>query len=123
MSSSTTGPPDVAKRWGWILADGILGVIVGVLSSAVSLYYDLRVVVYMYMRPEPTGAEPPRFGFNAGLVVVACAAFTLAHLAKIEVAVLGDGRFASVHRDQSTSSSRRRGGRRRPRDGRESGAL
>jgi len=53
-------------------------VIVGVLSSAVSLYYYLRVVVYMYMKPEPTGAEPPRFGFNAGLVVVACAAFTLA---------------------------------------------
>ena len=53
-------------------------VIVGVLSSAVSLYYYLRVVVYMYMKPEPQGAETPRFGFNAGLVVVACAAFTLA---------------------------------------------
>jgi len=53
-------------------------VIVGVLSSAVSLYYYLRVVVYMYMKPEPQGGEEPRFGFNAGLVVVACAAFTLA---------------------------------------------
>lgn len=53
-------------------------VIVGVLSSAVSLYYYLRVVVYMYMKPEPQGAETPRFGFNAGIVVVACAAFTLA---------------------------------------------
>ena len=53
-------------------------VIVGVLSSAVSLYYYLRVVVYMYMKPEPQGAETPRFGFNAGLVVVACAVFTLA---------------------------------------------
>jgi len=52
-------------------------VIVGVLSSAVSLYYYLRVVVYMYMKPEPQGAETPRFGFNAGLVVVGCAAFTL----------------------------------------------
>jgi NADH-quinone oxidoreductase subunit N len=53
-------------------------VIVGVLSSAVSLYYYLRVVVYMYMKPEPQGAEAPRFGFNAGLVVIACAVFTLA---------------------------------------------
>lgn len=53
-------------------------VIVGVLSSAVSLYYYLRVVVYMFMKAEPQGAESPRFGFNAGLVVVACAAFTLA---------------------------------------------
>jgi hypothetical protein len=32
----------------------------------------------MYMKPEPQGAETPRFGFNAGLVVVACAVFTLA---------------------------------------------
>ena len=53
-------------------------VIIGVLSSAVSLYYYLRVVVYMYMKPEPQGTEAPRFGFNAGLVVVACAVFTLA---------------------------------------------
>lgn len=53
-------------------------VIVGVLSSAVSLYYYLRVVAYMYMKPEPQGAETPRFGFNAGLVVAACALFTLA---------------------------------------------
>ncbi|MBI3854300.1 MAG: NADH-quinone oxidoreductase subunit N [Planctomycetes bacterium] len=53
-------------------------VIVGVLSSAVSLYYYLRVVVYMYMKPEGEGAETPRLGFNAALVVYACAAFTLA---------------------------------------------
>ena len=31
--------------------------IVGVLSSAVSLYYYLRVVVYMFMKPEPQGLE------------------------------------------------------------------
>ena len=53
-------------------------VIVGVLSSAVSLYYYLRVVVYMYMKPEPEGSETPRLGFNSALVVFACAAFTLA---------------------------------------------
>lgn len=53
-------------------------VIVGVLSSAVSLYYYLRVVVYMYMKPEPQNSETPRFGFNAGLVIAACAVFTVA---------------------------------------------
>jgi NADH-quinone oxidoreductase subunit N len=53
-------------------------VIVGVLSSAVSLYYYLRVVVYMYMKPEGEGAEAPRLGFNSALVVFACALFTLA---------------------------------------------
>jgi NADH-quinone oxidoreductase subunit N len=52
-------------------------VIVGVLSSAVSLYYYLRVVVYMYMKPEAESAETPRLGFNSALVVFACAGFTL----------------------------------------------
>ena len=32
MTSSTLGSPDVAKRWGWILADGILGVVVGLFA-------------------------------------------------------------------------------------------
>jgi NADH-quinone oxidoreductase subunit N len=53
-------------------------VIVGVLSSAVSLYYYLRVVVHMYMKPEGQGAGERRLGFNAALVVFACAGFTLA---------------------------------------------
>jgi NADH-quinone oxidoreductase subunit N len=53
-------------------------VVIGVLSSAVSLYYYLRVVVYMYMKPEPEGSETPRLGFNSALVVFACAAFTIA---------------------------------------------
>src|SRR5436190_2113766 len=53
-------------------------VIVGVLSSAVSLYYYLRVVVFMYMKPEGQGAEAPRLGFNSALVVFACALFTVA---------------------------------------------
>lgn len=53
-------------------------VVVGVLSSAVSLYYYLRVVVYMYMKPEAQGAQAPRLGFNAGLVLIACVGFTLA---------------------------------------------
>jgi hypothetical protein len=32
----------------------------------------------MYMKPEPQGSEDPRFGFNAGLVIAACAVFTVA---------------------------------------------
>ena len=41
---------------------GLLGLaVVGVLASAAGVYYYLRVVVYMYMRPAPEGAtEPPR---------------------------------------------------------------
>ena len=34
MTSSTIGPPEIARRWGWILADGILGVIVGIFALA-----------------------------------------------------------------------------------------
>ena len=34
MTSSTIGSPEIAKRWGWILADGILGVIVGLFALA-----------------------------------------------------------------------------------------
>jgi uncharacterized membrane protein HdeD (DUF308 family) len=32
MTSSTIGSPEVAKRWGWILADGILAVVVGLFA-------------------------------------------------------------------------------------------
>jgi uncharacterized membrane protein HdeD (DUF308 family) len=32
MPSSTISPPEVARRWGWILADGILGIIVGLFA-------------------------------------------------------------------------------------------
>jgi NADH-quinone oxidoreductase subunit N len=52
-------------------------VIVGVLSSAVSVYYYLRVAVYMFMKPEPEVAAERRLGFNSALVVFACAGFTL----------------------------------------------
>jgi uncharacterized membrane protein HdeD (DUF308 family) len=34
MTSSTIGSPEIAKRWGWILADGILAVIVGLFALA-----------------------------------------------------------------------------------------
>ena len=57
---------------------GLLGLAVaGMLASAAGVYYYLRVVVYMYMRPAPEGAtEPARFwttelalGLSAVLVV------------------------------------------------------
>ncbi|MFN0061601.1 MAG: NADH-quinone oxidoreductase subunit N [Myxococcaceae bacterium] len=39
---------------------GLVGLaIIGVLSSVVGAYYYLRVVVYMYMRPSPTGVQVP----------------------------------------------------------------
>jgi uncharacterized membrane protein HdeD (DUF308 family) len=34
MTSSTVGQADIARRWGWILADGILAVIVGIFALA-----------------------------------------------------------------------------------------
>jgi NADH-quinone oxidoreductase subunit N len=58
---------------------GLLGLsLLGILASAAGVYYYLRVVVYMYMRPVPEGAqEPARFwttelalGTSAVLVVV-----------------------------------------------------
>jgi NADH-quinone oxidoreductase subunit N len=58
---------------------GLLGLsLLGILASAAGVYYYLRVVVYMYMRPVPEGAqEPARFwttelalGASAVLVVV-----------------------------------------------------
>ncbi len=52
-------------------------VVVGVLGSAVSVYYYLRVVVAMFMKPPPADAPEPRPAFNAALVVYAAAAFTL----------------------------------------------
>jgi NADH-quinone oxidoreductase subunit N len=32
--------------------------VIGVLNSAVSLYYYIRVVVYMWLKSEPAGSEP-----------------------------------------------------------------
>lgn len=43
MTSSTIGTQDVAKRWGWILADGIVGVIVGL----VALVFPYATVVVL----------------------------------------------------------------------------
>ena len=51
-------------------------VIVGVLSSAVSVYYYLRVVVFMYMHPEPEPTQEVPSP-NVGMVVMATAVVTL----------------------------------------------
>jgi NADH-quinone oxidoreductase subunit N len=51
---------------------GLIGLaIVGVLSSAAGVYYYLRVVVYMYMRPAPEGAHMParHWGTEVALVL------------------------------------------------------
>jgi NADH-quinone oxidoreductase subunit N len=59
---------------------GLVGLaIIGVLTSAVGVYYYLRVVVYMFMRPapeEPIAAEPS-WATNAALIVSTAAVLLL----------------------------------------------
>jgi NADH-quinone oxidoreductase subunit N len=48
--------------------------VIGVLNSAVSLYYYIRIVVYMMLKNEPAGSEPrqtPALGVALGVAVVA----------------------------------------------------
>jgi NADH-quinone oxidoreductase subunit N len=48
--------------------------LIGVLNSAISLYYYVRIVVFMYVRTERTGSEPvlrPSLGLALGAAVVA----------------------------------------------------
>src|SRR5262245_56813472 len=48
--------------------------VIGVLNSAISLYYYIRVVVFMYLKKETTGSEPtvsPTLAFTLALAVVA----------------------------------------------------
>ena len=43
--------------------------VIGVLNSAISLYYYVRIVVFMYLKKETTGSEPvdqPGAGVRAG---------------------------------------------------------
>ncbi|MBK7859160.1 MAG: NADH-quinone oxidoreductase subunit N [Archangiaceae bacterium] len=57
---------------------GLLGLsIVGMLASAAGVYYYLRVVVYMYMRPAPEGALVPERRWTTELALVATAAGTV----------------------------------------------
>jgi NADH-quinone oxidoreductase subunit N len=48
--------------------------VIGVLNSAVSLYYYIRVVVFMYLKKETMGSEPtigPSLAVALGVAVVA----------------------------------------------------
>jgi NADH-quinone oxidoreductase subunit N len=48
--------------------------VIGVLNSAVSLYYYIRIVVYMMLKNEPAGSEPrqsPAMALAMGVAVVA----------------------------------------------------
>jgi NADH-quinone oxidoreductase subunit N len=48
--------------------------VIGVLNSAVSLYYYVRVVVFMWLKNDPAGSEPktsPALAFTLGVTVVA----------------------------------------------------
>src|SRR4029453_9468133 len=47
---------------------------IGVLNSAISLYYYVRVVVFLYIKPGRAGAEPtvaPALGFAVAVAVAA----------------------------------------------------
>jgi NADH-quinone oxidoreductase subunit N len=48
--------------------------LIGVLNSAISLYYYIRVVVFMYLKKDTSGSEPvanPALGFALGFAIVA----------------------------------------------------
>ena len=71
--------PDPFYLFGAAVKNGYVGLaVLGVLNSAVSIYYYLRPVVYMYMLPAPAGIavpRPPRTAFSLALCV--CAAVVL----------------------------------------------
>jgi len=52
--------------------------VIGVLNSAISLYYYIRVVVYMWLRNEPAGSEPrlsPALAATIGVTLAATLLF------------------------------------------------
>ncbi len=51
--------------------------VVGVLSSLIGLYYYLRIIVYMYMRPSPQGTPPVARSWSGEVAVVFSALATL----------------------------------------------
>jgi NADH-quinone oxidoreductase subunit N len=52
-------------------------VIIGVLNSLVSVYYYLRIVVFMFMQPPQAETEKIRLAFGAGLVLLITTWFVL----------------------------------------------
>jgi len=48
--------------------------VIGVLNSAVSLYYYIRIVVFMWLKNEPSGSVPttsPTYALVLGVAVIA----------------------------------------------------
>jgi NADH-quinone oxidoreductase subunit N len=80
--------------------------VIGVLNSAVSLYYYVRVVVFMYFKEETIGSEPtlsPALAFTLAAAVVATLALglypqQLFEAANASAAALGSGGVAALIR-------------------------
>jgi NADH-quinone oxidoreductase subunit N len=78
--------------------------VIGVLNSAVSLYYYVRVVVFMYLKKETTGSEPtttPALGLALTATVVATLVLgvyprLLFEVAEASARTLGAGGIAAV---------------------------
>jgi NADH-quinone oxidoreductase subunit N len=78
---SLGGVPPMAGFWGkfWLFGAAIESgyvwlAVIGVLNSAVSLYYYVRIVVYMWLKNEPTGTAPitsPTYAVVLGVAVLA----------------------------------------------------
>src|SRR5262249_24408752 len=78
---SLGGIPPTAGFMGkfWLFSAAIEGkytwlALIGVLNSAVSLYYYIRIVVFMYLKKDVTGSEPvfsPSLAFALTVAVVA----------------------------------------------------
>ena len=72
--------------------------VIGVLNSAISLYYYVRVAVFMYLRRETSGSEP-----------VSSPALSLALVVAV-VATLGLGIYPRLLFDAAEASARTLGG-------------
>jgi NADH-quinone oxidoreductase subunit N len=80
--------------------------VIGVLNSAVSLYYYIRVVVFMYLRKETTGSEPaarPALAFTlavavAGTILLGVYPRLLFEVADRSARALGAGGIAAAIR-------------------------
>jgi NADH-quinone oxidoreductase subunit N len=80
--------------------------VIGVLNSAISLYYYIRIVVFMYLKKETTGSEPtasPALAFTLALALLATLALGVYPRYLFEVAeqsarTLGVGGIAAAIR-------------------------
>jgi NADH-quinone oxidoreductase subunit N len=80
--------------------------LIGVLNSAVSLYYYIRIVVFMYLKPQVEGSEPttsPALAVALGLTVLATLVLgmypqLLFELAQASARTLGAGALAAAIR-------------------------